>query len=160
MTEQLHFRFSLSCLGEGNGNPLHCSCPESPGDWGAWWAAVCGVARSRTRLKRLSSSSSLQCGRPRFDTWVGKIPWRMEWKPTPVFQPLQLHGQRSLASYSSWGHTKSDMTEVTQQQQVTKGAQNVYYLFFRNYREVHNMLFFQIYKCYPMYTVFTPAFTY
>ena len=58
MTERLHFRFSLSCIGEGNGNPLQCSCLENPGDREAWWAAVSGVAQSRTRLKRLSSSSS------------------------------------------------------------------------------------------------------
>ena len=57
-TERLHFHFSLSCIGEGNGNPLQCSCLESPRDRGAWWAAVYGVAQSRTRLKRLSSSSS------------------------------------------------------------------------------------------------------
>ena len=58
MTEQLHFHFSLSCIGEGNGNPLQCSCLENPRDGGAWWAAVYGVAQSWTRLKRLSSSSS------------------------------------------------------------------------------------------------------
>ena len=57
MTEQLHFHFS--CIGEGNGNPLQCSCLENPRDGGAWWAAVYGVAQSRTRLKRLSSSSSM-----------------------------------------------------------------------------------------------------
>ena len=57
-TEQLHFRFSLSCIGEGNGNRLQCSCLENPRDGGAWRAAVSGVAQSRTRLKRLSSSSS------------------------------------------------------------------------------------------------------
>ena len=57
-TEQLHFHFSLSRIGEVNGNPLQCSCLESPRDGGAWWAAVCGVTQSRTRLKRLSSSSS------------------------------------------------------------------------------------------------------
>ena len=57
-TQQLHFHFSLSCIGEGNGNPLRCSCLENPKDGGAWWAAVYGVAQSRTRLKRLSSSSS------------------------------------------------------------------------------------------------------
>ena len=57
-TEWLHFHFSLSCIGEGNGNPLQCSCLESPSDGGAWWAAVYGVAQSRTRPKRLSSSSS------------------------------------------------------------------------------------------------------
>ena len=56
-TERLHFHFSLSCVGEGNGNPLQCSCLENPRDGGAWWAAVYGVAQSRTRLKRLSSSS-------------------------------------------------------------------------------------------------------
>ena len=58
MTERLHFHFSLSCIGEGNGNPLQCSCLENPRDREAWWAAVYGVAQSRTRLKRLSSSSS------------------------------------------------------------------------------------------------------
>ena len=54
----LSFRFSLSCIGEGNGNPLQCSCLENPRDGGAWWAATYGVAQSQTRLKRLSSSSS------------------------------------------------------------------------------------------------------
>ena len=58
MTERLHFHFSLSCVGEGNGNPLQCSCLENPRDGGAWWAAAYGVAQSRTRRKRLSSSSS------------------------------------------------------------------------------------------------------
>jgi len=51
MTEQFHFRFSLSCTGVGNGNPLQCSCLENPRDGGAWWAAVYGVTQSRTRLK-------------------------------------------------------------------------------------------------------------
>ena len=58
MTERLHFHFSLSHIGEGNGNPLQCSCLENPRDGGAWWAAVYGVSQSRIRLKRLSSSSS------------------------------------------------------------------------------------------------------
>ena len=53
-----HFHFSLSCIGEGNGNPLQCSCLENPRDGGAWWAAIYGVAQSQTRLQRLSSSSS------------------------------------------------------------------------------------------------------
>ena len=56
---RLHFHFSLPYIGEGNGNPLQCSCLENPRDGGAWWAAVYGVAQSRTRLKRLSSSSSI-----------------------------------------------------------------------------------------------------
>ena len=58
MTEWLHFHFSPSRIGEGNGNPLQCSCLENPRDRGAWWAAVYGVAQSQTRLKWLSSSSS------------------------------------------------------------------------------------------------------
>ena len=59
MTEGLYFHFSLSCIGEGNANPLQCSCVENPRDREAWWAAISGVAQSRTRLKRLSSSSSI-----------------------------------------------------------------------------------------------------
>ena len=51
MTERLHFHFSLSCIGEGNGNPLQCSCLENPRDGGVWWAAVYGVTQSQTRLK-------------------------------------------------------------------------------------------------------------
>ena len=58
MTERLHFHFSLSCIGEENGNPLQCSCLENPRDGAAWWAAISGVAQNQTRLKRLSSSSS------------------------------------------------------------------------------------------------------
>ena len=54
----LHFHFSLSYIGEGNGNPLQCSCLENPREGGAWWAAIYGVAESQTRLKQLSSSSS------------------------------------------------------------------------------------------------------
>ena len=50
-TERFHFRFSLSCNGEGNGNPLQCSCLENPRDGGAWWAAIYGVLQSRTGLK-------------------------------------------------------------------------------------------------------------
>ena len=57
-TTELPFHFSLSCIGEGNGNTLQCSCLENPRDGGAWWAAVCGITQSQTRLKRLSSSSS------------------------------------------------------------------------------------------------------
>ena len=57
-TERLHFHVSLSCIGEGNGNPLHCSYLENPRDSGTGWAAIYGVAQSRTRLKQLSSSSS------------------------------------------------------------------------------------------------------
>ena len=78
-TERLPFHFSLSCIGEGNGNPLQCSCLENPRDRGARWAAVYGVAQSRTRLKRLSSSSS------RFRVGL----------PDPM--------DRCVAGYSPWG---------------------------------------------------------
>ena len=78
-TEQLHFHFSLSCIGEGNGNPLQRSCLENPRDGGAWWAAVSGVAQSRTRLKRLGSSSRMPIRGSAFESgdehsqwiWVG-----------------------------------------------------------------------------------------
>ena len=62
-TERLPFHFSLSCIGEGHGNPLQCCCLENPRDGGAWWAAVYGVAQSRTRLKWLSSME-------RFGVWL------------------------------------------------------------------------------------------
>ena len=74
-TERLPFHFSLSCIGDGNGNPLQCSCLENPRDGGAWWVALYGVAQSRTRLKRLSSSNFevkwklLNC------VWLFVIPW-------------------------------------------------------------------------------------
>ena len=83
-------------LGEGNSSPLQCSCLENPRDGGAWWAAVYGVTQSRTRLKRLSSSSQ-------------KIPWRMKLQPTPVFLPGKSHGQKSLVGYGLRG-CKTDMT--------------------------------------------------
>ena len=131
MTERLHFHFSLSCSGEGNGNPLQCSCLENPRDGEAWWAAVYGVAWSRTRLKRLSSSKHVSVGFPGgacgtkpacqcrrhkrcwFDSWVTKIPWRRVWQPTPIFLPGKSHGQRSLAGYSPLGCKELDTMEAT-----------------------------------------------
>ena len=71
-TERLHFHFLLSCIGEGNGNPLQCSCLENPRDGGAWWAVVYGVAQGRTRLKRRSGGSSLG----NTYTKIGKKKWR------------------------------------------------------------------------------------
>ena len=88
-TERLHFHFSLSCIGEGNGNPLQCSCLENPRDSGAWWAAIYGVAQSRTWLKRCSSSSS-----------SSSRAWRIPGTVEP-------HG------LPSWGGTESDTTEAT-----------------------------------------------
>ena len=55
----------------------------------------------------------LKCGRPGFDPWVGKIPWRREWLPTPVFLPREFNRQRSLAGYTPWGHKELDMTKAT-----------------------------------------------
>ena len=62
MTERLHFHFSLSCIGEGNGNPLQCSCLENPRDGGAQWAAIYGVAQSWTQLKRILAPEILAPG--------------------------------------------------------------------------------------------------
>ena len=69
-TEWHPFHFSLSCTGEENGNPLQCSCLENPRDGGAWWAAIYGVTQSRTRLKWLSSSSSLLKGQELWLIWL------------------------------------------------------------------------------------------
>ena len=55
-----------------------------------------------------------RCKRCRFDPWVGKIPWRRTWQPTPVFLPGESHGQRTLAGYSTWCHKESDTTEASQ----------------------------------------------
>ena len=77
-TEWLHFYFSLSCIGEGTGNPLQCSCLENPKDRGAWWAAVYGVAQSRTRLKWLSSSSSSIFWEPIQVPKIRQMLWKCE----------------------------------------------------------------------------------
>ena len=98
MTERLHFHFSLSCIGEGNGNPFQCSCQENPRDGGALWAAIYGVTQSRTQLKQLSSSSIPLLG-------------RRQWHPTLVLLPGKSHGQRSLVGCSPWGRDESDTTE-------------------------------------------------
>ena len=110
MTEQLHFHFSVSCIGEGNGNPLQCSCLENPRDGGAWLAAVYGVAQSRKQLKRLSSSSSSgsvvknppavqepQELQVRFLSWEDHLAWQL----SLVFLPRESHEQRSLVGCSS-----------------------------------------------------------
>jgi len=70
MTERLHFHFSLSCIGEGNGNPLQCSCLENPRDDGAWCIAVYGVVQRQTWLKRLSNSSSIDVLYLYFPFWL------------------------------------------------------------------------------------------
>ena len=72
------------------------------------------------RLKCLPPMLETQVSIPGFDPWVGKIPWRRKWQPTPVFLPGESHGQRSLVGYSPWGRKESDMTERFQQQQLWK----------------------------------------
>ena len=79
-TEWLHFHFSLSCIGEGNGNPLQCSCLENPRDGEAWWAAIYGVTQSQTPLKRLRSSSSSS----NHSSWGVATPLRENISPWPV----------------------------------------------------------------------------
>ena len=122
-------------LEEGIGNPLQYSCLENPMNRRAWGATVYRVAKYQTWLKWLSKharfrktepvytytrylyiqtsfpggsgdkSICLQCGRHGFNPWVGKIPWRSKWQPTPVLLPGKFHGWRSLVGYSPWGHT-------------------------------------------------------
>ena len=110
--------------GEANGNLLQYPCLENLMDRGAWWAAVHGVTESwawlsantlRNHHTVLHSDcanlhSYQQCRRCGFNCWVGKIPWRRKWQPTPVFLPGKSHGQRSLAGYRPWGQKESDMT--------------------------------------------------
>ena len=84
MTERLHFHFSLPCIGEGNGNPLQCSCLENPRDGGAWWAAINGVTQNRTRLKRLSSSAADLLGLFHLAKLKFNIHWTASLPPTPV----------------------------------------------------------------------------
>ena len=90
-TERFHFHFSLSCIGEGNVNPLQCSCLENPRDGRAWWAAIYGVAHSRTRLKRLSSSSSSSLyslwNSPGQNTGVGSLSLLQGNLPYPGIEP-------------------------------------------------------------------------
>ena len=86
--------------GEGNGTPLQYSCLENPMDGGAWKAEVHGVAEGRTRLSDFTFTFPF-------------MHWRRKWQPTPVFLPGESGGQGSLVGCRLWGHTGSDMTEVT-----------------------------------------------
>ena len=89
--------YSVGC-GEGNGTPLQYSCLKNPMDRGAWWAAVHGVAKSRTRLSDFSFTF---------------LHWRRKWQPTPVFLPGETQGRGSLMGCRLWGRTESDTTEAT-----------------------------------------------
>ena len=77
MTERLHFHFSLSCIGEGNGTPLQCSCLENPMDGGAWWAAVHGVAKSLTRLSDFTFTFHFPALEKEMATHSSVLAWRI-----------------------------------------------------------------------------------
>ena len=79
---------------------LLCPCSEELTSWAVFLVEVFCLLRI-----------CLQCRRPGFNPWVGKIPWSRKWQPTPVFSPGESHGWRSLACYSPWGHKMSDTTE-------------------------------------------------
>ena len=91
-------------IGEGNGTPLQHSCLENPIGGGAWWAAVHGVTKSRTRLSDFTFTFYF-------------MQWRRKWQPTPVFLPGESQGWGSLVGCCLWGRTESDTTEATLQQQ-------------------------------------------
>ena len=106
----------------GNGNPLQYSCLEKSVDSGAdgLWSIGSRSIRHLASLiaqlvKNLPAKKKkricLQCWRPEFNFWVGKIPWRRKWQPTPVLLPGEVHGQRSLVGYSPWGLMYWGMTE-------------------------------------------------
>ena len=104
-TERLHFHFSLPHIGEGNGNPLQCSCLENPRDGGAWWAAIYGVSQSRTRLKRLSSSSSSihwkdwSWNSNILVTWCEKL---THWKRPWCWERLKAGGEGDDRGWDGW----------------------------------------------------------
>ena len=112
--------------GGGHGNLLRCSCLENPRHRAAWRGRVHRVTKSQTQLKQFRMHTRTytggtsgkepacqyrRCERCGFNPWVGKIPWRRAWQPTPVFLPGESHAQRSLVGYSPWGQTQvSDST--------------------------------------------------
>ena len=98
----------LLVFGEGSGTPLQHSCLENPMDGGAWWAAVHGVTKSRTRLSNFTFTF---------------MHWRRKWQATPVFLPGESQGRGSLVGCGLWGHTELDTTEVTQQQQQYQSSE-------------------------------------
>ena len=96
-TEQLSMH---ACIGEGTGNPPQYSCLEKSMDRGAWWAAIYGVAQSRTQLSNFVSLFTF-------------MHWRRNWQPTPVFLPGESQGRGKLVGFCLWGRTESDTTEAT-----------------------------------------------
>ena len=131
MTKRLHFHFLLSCIREGNGNPLQCSCLENPRDGKAWWAAIYGVTQEKAMAPhsstlawkipwieepgRLQSMGSLRVGHDSATSLslFTFMHWRRKWQPTPAFLPGESQGQWSLVGCHLWGRTESDTTEAT-----------------------------------------------
>ena len=121
-------------IGEGNGNPLQCSWLENPRDGGTLWAAIYGVAQSRTRLKRCSSSSSSS----------EVIHWRRKWQPTPVFLAGESQGWGNFVGCHLWGHTESDMTEVTYSSSSNSEVIQVFICLFSHSHSFVNCLYIYI----------------
>ena len=136
-TERLHFHFSLSCIGEGNGNPLQGSCPENPRDGGAWWAAIYGVSQSQTQLKLLSSSSSNETLLNSFiianNVWVGAL----------VFSVWSI--KLDMATHSDILAWRSPMNRRSGRATVHRVAKISYYLFSSNLDTIY--LFSLHYYC-------------
>ena len=117
-TKQLHFHFSLSCIGEGNGNPLQCSCLENPRDGEAWWASVYGVTQSRTWLKWLSSSNKGEYKRRNRNSWIyGAVIDQWEGPALPqtwMFKVKPVHLNPLEVMAVSWTHVQGRLgKEVT-----------------------------------------------
>ena len=147
-TEGLHFHFSLSCIGEGNGNPLQCYCLENLRDGGAWWAAV--VSQSRTWLKRLSSSSSSKAGD------VGLIPGSGKSPEEENGNPLQYSCLKNPMDRGVWWAT---VHRAAKSQTLPKGlSMHAYLLWLEpilnkaqkmmhlNINSIHVAFFFIIFK--------------
>ena len=124
-TERLHFHFSISCIGEGNANPLQCSCLENPRDGGAWWAAVSGVAQSRARMKRLSSSSSsmvhfkVEFIFSQIPNWSNSLFWKdsfvteLLWHFWEIIGDCKCKGQPLISLFCSSGLIINPCTKTT-----------------------------------------------
>ena len=117
-TEWLHFDFSLSCIGEGNGSPLQCSCLENPRDRGAWWAAVYGVAQSRTQLKWLSSSSSSSLRLGTVPLTFRRTLWVVIWITLDTLRTVESASQTLISSHiledvNRQGEKSSQITHIS-----------------------------------------------